>query len=154
MAVFFMGFVFLIAAIFPVGELIWPVVRGLTFGQNLRGAPTLLLHGLFLLVTYLPAAFVTWWFLSASRLRSRLPFPIPGYALITSGVVVSVLYLVVRVFAATVEGGGGSYVVAILAPYAVWPARVLLALGIVRVLLAAAPSNHLQGLPAASTPSH
>jgi hypothetical protein len=56
-------------------------------------------------------------------------------------VVLTALYLGARVLGSTVEGGGGSYVVASFAPYVVWPARVLLAVGVVRLLLAAAPSN-------------
>jgi hypothetical protein len=141
MVVPFIGLVFLIAAMFPVGEFVWPVARGLIFGSHVRETSPLVLHAMFLLLTYLPASIVAWWFLSASRLRDRLPTPFPGSSLVFTGVVLTMLYLGARVLAAAVEGGGGSYVVASFAPYVVWPARALLAVGVVKLLLAAVPSN-------------
>ncbi|MBG9387543.1 hypothetical protein [Caenimonas aquaedulcis] len=91
--------------------------------------------------TYLPAALVAWWFLSVSRLKSRLPIPYPGGRLILAGVALTFVHLGARVLASTVEGGGASYVVAVISPFVIFPARVILVTGIVNLMLAAVPKN-------------
>lgn len=133
----FLGFVFLIAALFPIGEFVWPILSNVIFGTRLRSAPPLFLLAIYLLINYLPAAILTLWLLSATKLWARLPTPRAGVALITAGVALTLLFLIARVFAATIEGGGGSYVVATAAPFLVWPARALIAVGIVKLLLSA-----------------
>lgn len=141
MNVAFLGFTFLIAAFFPVGgEIAQLLLRGI-FGGVLKGTPPIFLHLLLLVLTYLPAALVTSWFFRTSKLLSRVPSTVPGAGFFIVGIVLTVVYLAARLLASTVEGGGGSFVVMQFGPFMLWPARALLAIGAVKLLLAATPFN-------------
>lgn len=141
MNVAFFGFTFLIAAFFPIGGEIAQLLLRSIFGGALRGTPPIFLHLLLLVLTYLPAALVTSWFFRTSKLLSRVPSALPGAGFFVAGIVLTVVYLAARLLASTVEGGGGSFVVMQFGPFILWPARVLLAIGAVKLLLAATPSN-------------
>lgn len=140
MTIAFLGIAFLLAAIFPVGDALAPLLLA-PFRNSLKGTPPVFLHLLVLAMTYVPAGLVAAWSLRASQLAKRLPTPIPGSTLLFVGVLLTLVYLIARLLASTVEGGGGSYVVMSFAPYFVWPARVALVVGVCKLLLAAVPSN-------------
>lgn len=140
MRVVFLGVVFLLAALFPVGEFFarWLLAP---FHNSLKGTTPVLLHLLLLAVGFVPAALIAGWFFRASKLAERVPTPTPGRSLVLLGVILMAIYLLARLLASTVEGGGGSYVVMNLAPFIVWPSRILLAVGFCKVLLSANPSD-------------
>lgn len=140
MKVAFLGIVFLLAALFPVGDLLAPLVLS-PFRAFLKGLPPVIVHLIVLALTFVPAAVITAWFLRASQLAKRVPNPVPGSGFVLAGVLFMLFYLLARLLASTVEGGGGSYAVASLAPFVVWPARIMLVVGVFKLLLAAVPAN-------------
>jgi hypothetical protein len=137
----FLGVTFLIAALFPIGAQLAQLTLVGISGGVFKGSPPLLFHLVALLLTYAPAALVTAWFVKSSNLRVRLPRQVPGSAHMILGVGLTCAYVAVRLFASTIEGGGPSFMVAQFSPFVLWPARVLLLVGVVRLLLAASPSN-------------
>jgi hypothetical protein len=102
-----------------------------------------LVQGFVLLLTYAPAMVVTGCFFRMSKIRERIPHPVPGRVFMTVGVSLTLFYLAARLLASGAEGGGGSFAVLQLSPYIVWPARVLLIIGLVRLLLSATPPKTL-----------
>lgn len=141
MAVAFLGFTFLIAALFPVGEQLAPLLLGGLFRGALKGTPAVFLHLLVLALSYLPAAAATSWFFRKAHLSRRPPASVPGTSLMAAGVALMLFFVAARLLASTVEGGGGAYVVMSFAPFVVWPARIALAIGACKLLLAVVPSN-------------
>jgi len=144
----FLGFTFLIAACFPIGGQIAQYVAGGMYGSVFKGYPPIYFHLMMLAATYAPAAVVTAWFFSSARLRERVPTPVPGEYLMLFGVVLSFVYIATRLFTSTIQGGGPSFVVIQFAPLLLWPARIVLAVGAVKLLLAARPAapNAGQGI--------
>lgn len=140
MRIAFLGIVFLLAALFPVGDLLAPLLLA-PFRSSLKALPQVFVHLVILAITFAPAAVITAWFLRASQLAKRVPNPAPGNGLVLAGVVLMLVYFLARLLASTVEGGGGSYVVMSFAPFVLWPARIMLVVGIFKLLLAAVPSN-------------
>ncbi|WP_156404437.1 hypothetical protein [Curvibacter sp. PAE-UM] len=141
MTIAFWGFTFLLVAFFPIGgEIVLTLFRGF-LGAMLKESPPILPNLVALVLTYLPAAVVTAWFFRASNLPERVPSPIPGRGAFLVGIVLTCLHVVARLLASTVEGGGGSFVVMQFAPFILWPAQVLLAIGAVKLLLAATPAG-------------
>jgi hypothetical protein len=138
MSIVFLGIVFLLVALVPVGEVMAPWLLG-PFRSSLKGTPPIFLHLLVLACTLVPAALVTAWFFRASQLAERVPKPIPGNGFILLGVMLMVFYLAARLLASTVQGGGGSFVVMSFAPFVVWPARIMILWGVCKVLLSARP---------------
>jgi hypothetical protein len=109
---------------------------GSVFGKS---SPALF-HLVVLLANYLPAAVVAILFVRTSQLKSRrLPSEIPGKSLILWGLFLLVIYLVPRLFASTIQGGGPAFAVAMFGPLFIIPAEILIAVGVVKVLLAALP---------------
>lgn len=141
MAGAFFGFTFLLAAFFPVGGLLADIVTGGKYGGLLKSFPPMYFHLLVVVMTYVPAALVTAWFFKSAQLRKRVPTPVPGASLMILGVVMSLAYFAAGLFASTVPGGGGSFVVMQLAPLVLGPARVVLTIGAVKFLLSASPSG-------------
>lgn len=136
----FLGFTFLIAALFPVGG--YGYLTGILpdgmYNAISRGVLPSACFSLFsLAMVYLPAAAATAWFFRSTQLASRVPLQVPGSTMLLIGSVLTVIYLVNGLFASTVEGG----VVGVLA--ILLPARVLLAVGAVKLLLSARPTNLL-----------
>lgn len=139
MRVFF-GFTFLIAAFFPIGGQIAQYLTGGMYGQVFKDLPPVYFHLLVLAASYVPAALITAWFFSAARLRERLPTPIPGAGFLFIGVLLSCIYIAARLYTSIIQGGGPSFVVIQFAPFLLWPARIVLVIGAVQMLLEARPS--------------
>jgi hypothetical protein len=139
MVIVVIGLTLLIAALFPFGGMLVQAMFGGMYGSLFgRGSPATY-NLVTLLATYLPAALVAIGFVRFTRLVSRLPRPIPGTAAIVAGLALTVLFLLPRLYASTVEGGGAAMVVGLFGPYFLIPARILLSVGIAQVLLSAAP---------------
>ena len=137
MIIAFLGFTFLIAALFPFGPQLAQFAGVGMYGGVFKGSPPIAFHLFTLLITYLPAALVTAWFFGGAKLKARLPSPVPGASLMLFGVALTLLFILARLLASIVPGGGPGFVVAQFGPLALWPARILLAVGAVKLLLAA-----------------
>jgi hypothetical protein len=140
MTIVFLGFVLLLVALFPMGDLLAPLLLA-PFRSSLKGTPPMVLHLLVMAISLVPAALVTGWFLRSSLLSERVPRPVAGSGFLLLGVVLMVFYLLAGLLASTVQGGGGTYVVMSLAPFVVWPARFMLVVGVCKALLSASPTN-------------
>jgi hypothetical protein len=137
----FLGLTFLAAALFPVGGYLAEILTGGMYGETFGVLPPILFHLFSLAMTYLPAAAVTAWFFRSAQLASRVPLQAPGSIVLLLGSILTVIYLVIFLFASTIEGGGVGALVAQLSPFILWPARALLAVGVVKLLLSARPSD-------------
>ena len=137
----FLGFTFLIAALFPVGGYLAEILTGGMYGETFGVLPPILYHLFSLAMVYLPAAAVTTWFFRSAQLASRMPLQVPGSNMLLIGTMLTVAFLVIRLFASTIEGGGVSALVDQLSPLILWPARALLAVGVVKLLLSVSPTN-------------
>jgi hypothetical protein len=136
----FLGFTFLIAALFPVGPQFIQFALG-GYLLLLKGAPAIVVKLLTLVLTFFPAAIVTAWFFRRFELRARVSDEVPGKRLMSIGVVLTCAYVAAFYFASTIPGGGPAYVVGQFSPFVLWPARAFLAVGVVKFLLAVRPSD-------------
>lgn len=139
----FLGFTFLIAALFPVGALFKQFATGGLGGPIFAHVSPIASYLILLAVTYLPAALVTAIFFKVSKLKNRLPESSQGQGLMLTGVVLTLGYLLIGLFLSTIQGEGGapSFIVRFYSPLVLWPARICLAIGVVKALLSAQPSN-------------
>ena len=132
----FHGFTFLIVALFPVGGYLARILYGETFGV----LPSVLYPLFSLAMVYLPAAAVTAWFFRSTQLASRVPLQVPGSSMLLIGSMMTVIYFVILLFAPTIKGGEVSAIDQRLL-LILLPARALLAVGAVKLLLSARPTN-------------
>lgn len=76
-----------------------------------------------------------------NKLRERLPNQIPGTNFIISGLILYVLFKAVLIFASTIEGGGAAYTVRQLGIFVIYPAYILMCIGIYKAYKALNPIN-------------
>jgi multidrug efflux pump subunit AcrB len=88
-----------------------------------------------LLVAFLLASI----FISKSNLINRLPDPIPGGNMLAFGGFVILLPQILRIFTSMVEGGGASFVLMNFAAPVVSVAKLVLYVGIIKLLMAVKP---------------
>ncbi len=132
-----LGFTLLLATVFPIAGPLAQLATGGMYGPIFGKSPPIYFHLLVLALTYIPMAIVAYLFTRKANLASRLPDPIPGRGALLTGIMLVVAYLAARLFASTVPGGGGSFVVMSFAPFVVIPANVFLVIGATKVLLSA-----------------
>lgn len=133
----FFGFAFLIAALFPVGSYLAQILYG-----EIPGVLPSVFYPLFsFAMLYLPSAAVTAWFFRSTQLASRVPLQVPGSTMLLIGSMLTVIYLVIFLFASTIEVGGVSVLVDQRSLIILLPARALLAVGAVKLLLSARPTS-------------
>jgi hypothetical protein len=133
----FHGFTFLIVALFPVGGYLAEILYG-----EIPGVLPSALYPLFsFAMVYLPAAAATAWFFRSTQLASRVPLQVPGSTMLLIGSMLTVVYLVILLFAPTIRGGGVSALVDRRSLFILLPARALLAVGAVKLLLSARPTD-------------
>lgn len=133
----FHGFTFLIMALFPVGGYLADILY-----TEISGVLPSALYPLFsLAMVYLPAAAAAAWFFRSTQLASRVPLQVPGSTMLLIGSLLTVVYLVILLFAPTIRGGGVSVLVDRRSLFILLPARALLTLGAVKLLLSARPTD-------------
>jgi hypothetical protein len=130
----FLGFTFLIAALFPMSGYLARIPYGETFGGVL---PSIFYPLFSLAMVYLPAAAATAWFFRSTQLASRVPPQVPGSTMLLMGSMLTVTYLVIFL----IRGGGVSALFEQRSLFILLPARALLAIGAVKLLLSARPTN-------------
>lgn len=123
-----LGAAFALSSLFSIGVKLLEAV-GVT--SVLRVLEHYQQHIVLALVSYwLPAIFI-YVFLRLTRLDSRLRPNKAVHSTIFLANLLLVLYVAARVFASTVEGGGGSFVVVSIGPLVILPAWALLAFGFI-----------------------
>jgi hypothetical protein len=147
MPIITIGITVLLAKLFPFGAQLLGMLLGGMYGAFFGKASPAWFHVVMFLANYIPAAIVAIIFVQKTQLRSRLPKKIPGKTPVSIGLVLIVVYLVPRLFASTIEGGGPAYVASMFGPFFIIPANILIVFGVVKVLLAALP--RLPNLPSA-----
>lgn len=145
MPIITLGITVLLAKLFPFGSQLLGMLLGGMYGSFFGKASPAWFHAAMLLANYIPAAVIAIIFVRKTQLRNRLPKEIPGKTLILVGLILIVLYLVPRLFASTIQGGGPAFVVSMFGPLFIIPADILIVVGVVKALLAALPrlTNHL-----------
>ena len=135
----FLGFTFLIATLFPVGGYLAEILYG-----KIPGVLPAVLYPVFsLAMVHLPAAAATAWFFRSTQLASRVPLQVPGSTMLLTGSMLTVIYFVIHLFAPTITVEGVSTLIDRRSLFIILPARALLAVGAVKLLLSARPTNVL-----------
>ena len=134
-----LGFTALLAQIVPIAWLPTLLMGGMH--ESIFNYSPLLYRLLSLAVVWTFYGVIVWFSLKKARLSSRLPANPPGKGWMVLGVILLVVYLVLRFYASTIQGGGPSMIVGLYAPYFLVPSRILLVVGAVEILLAASPDQ-------------
>jgi hypothetical protein len=92
-------------------------------------------------MVHLPAAVATAWFFRSTQLASRVPLQVPGSTMLLIGSILTAIYLVIPLFAPTVEVEGVRTLIDRRSLFIILAARALLAVGAVKLLLSARPTN-------------
>lgn len=152
MPIITLGITVLLAKLFPFGSQLLGMLLGGMYGAFFAKGSPAWFHAAMLLANYIPAAVVAVIFVRQAQLKSRLPKEIPGKNPILIGLILIVLYLVPRLFASTIPGGGPAYAVSMFGPFFIIPADILIVVGVAKALLAALPrlTTHSTG-PARKT---
>jgi hypothetical protein len=139
MVILTLGITVILAKLFPFGGQLVGFLLGGMYGPVFGKISPALFHIVILLANYIPAAIVAAIFVSKSQLKLRLPESIPGKTQVLIGLILIVAYLVPRLFASTIPGGGPAFVASMFGPYFIIPADILIVVGVVRALLELQP---------------
>lgn len=127
-----LGFAFILSSIFSTGaKILWAM--GLML--NLRILQPYQTHAINVLASYWLPAILIFIVLRVSRLDSKLRPTTAIHTTILIANILLTLYVTVRIFASTVEGGGASFVVASMSPIIIIPAWILLAIGFIKLII-------------------
>lgn len=135
----FLGFTFLLSACIPFGARTFFWILNHTSQEFVDNFSYLQINFASLLCTYIVSGIIIAVFFKFSHLKDRISSPPPAKNIMLAGVTLTIVYLSISFAAATIEGGGGLYTVAQFSPFLVFPARLLLVIGAVKVLLCANP---------------
>lgn len=139
MSIITLGITVILAKLFPFGAQLLGMLLGGMYNPFFSKASPAWLHAAMLLANHIPAAVAAIIFVRKIELKSRLPKKIPGKTSILVGLILMFLYLVPRLFASTIPGGGPAYVASMFGPLFIIPADILIVIGVTKVLLAALP---------------
>lgn len=139
MAILVIGITILLAYLFPFGSQLIVALFGGMYGRGFGGWSPVIFHIVILVANYIPAAIVAVIFVRSSELSRRIGDRSAGRISIVIGLILTLLYLVPRLFASSIPGGGAAFVVGMYAPFFLIPAKILIVYGITKQLLAADP---------------
>jgi hypothetical protein len=147
MLIITLGITVLLARLFPFGSQLLQMSLGGMYSPFFGKVSPIWFHVAMLSANYVLAIVVAIIFVRKAQLRSRLPKEIPGKTPTVVGLILIVLYLIPRLFASTIEGGGAAFVVSSFGPFFLIPANILIVIGVTKALLAALPQlpNHSIG---------
>ncbi len=123
-----LGAAFVASTIFSIGA---KVLGALGITSVLRLLQPYQQHSLLAFVSYWLPAVLIYVLFRLTRLDSRLRPTTAIHSTILIANLLLVLYVAARIFASTVPGGGGSFVVASMSPLVIVPAWILLAFGFI-----------------------
>ncbi len=133
-----LGLTMLLSMVLPTNYLVKLLIGGM-YGSFFKQFPPAVYISFSLLLSLLVAFLVASVFISKSDLKTRLPQPIPGSNLLAIGGLVILLPQVLRIFTSMVEGGGASFALMNLAAPAILVAKLVLYVGIIKLLMAVKP---------------
>lgn len=131
------GFSHLIGTFLPVASIVSGLVLGGMYGPVFRNYSPALYLTYSVVLARLPYFLIAIYLLRRTKLVERIAPKYRAGGLFACGVCVTFLYLAVRIFAATVPGGGASFAVASYSPVIVLPALIVLAVAAARFLFGA-----------------
>ena len=128
-----LGIAFLVATFFPIGARVLQSATGGMYGPSFKPFSPAIFILLSAIANYLPPAFVAWLLLRHFKVMDRVPCKYRGGTLFGFGVTLVVIYLVARILAALVPGGGASFALVSLSPFILVPALGLLIVAVVQL---------------------
>jgi hypothetical protein len=139
MVILIIGITIIVAHLFPFGSQIVGALFGGMYGPSFGGGSPVIFHIIMLIANYIPAAIVAVIFVRKSELSRRIGDEPAGRTAISIGLFLTLLYLLPRLFASSIPGGGAAYAVAMFAPLFLLPANILIVYGVAKQLLVADP---------------
>jgi hypothetical protein len=150
MPIIFIALAIVFAAFVPMLGMLAPLVLGAvfeSFGHHPSSAMPAYLPILGALITYIPGAIISLLFIKLSKLRERLPSPIPGVVLMSIGLALWIVQFIALQATSISTAIQRSNVAIQIIGVAAWFAMPLLLAGIVKMLLAAQPNKSVNGTP-------
>ena len=132
------GLTIFLSTIIPTTYLIKLLLGGM-YGSIFRQFPPAVYITTTLIISLLVAFIFASVFINKTDLANRLPMPIPGQGFLLSGGILILTPQVLRIFTSMVEGGGASFTLVSLAAPFLLLAKVLLYIGVIKLLMAVKP---------------
>ncbi|MDM3871608.1 hypothetical protein QSV34_09595 [Porticoccus sp. W117] len=132
MKIIALGFSLFLMQVFPMG---W-VRAVLPLGELFSGLPKYIQYFTNLAIVLALLGTVVFFFLRQCEKRYRLPETVPGLKWMVLGIGLYCLYVLVWSIAASILGGGSTFVFLQFAKYLLVPSKVCLLIGSIKVLLA------------------
>ncbi len=129
-----LGFTILISTVIPLGSWLLGMLGGM-YGPTFRNGSPALFHLLALALNYIPMGVLVTIGLRKYAMPDRVPRQYRSPVLFALGSILVLMYLAVRIFASTVEGGGASFAVASLSILIVGPALIMLTIAVIKFLI-------------------
>ena len=128
-----MGIAIFLSQVIPVGAFIHPIL-GL-FQSNIKSMniSNAALGSMILILTFSVLYLTAHLFTKHQKFRDRLPENIPGTYFIISGLALYFIFKIALILASTVEGGGAYYAARQLGVFIIYPAYILIGVGIYKV---------------------
>ncbi len=135
-----LGLMIVIALIIPTNLVIHKLIGGM-YGSVFKGQSPAFFHLINVLIDFGIGAGLAWIAIIKLNIWNRLE---PNYAsptLFSIGTSIIILFLVIRIFASTIQGGGPAYAVSIIGAYPLMLAKLLLYIAVFRVMLGIKPMD-------------
>lgn len=132
------GLTMFLSLILPT-SLVAKLLFGGMYGQLFKQYPPVFYISFILALSLLIAFILASIFINKTNLEQRLPTPIPGINLLLIGGIIILLPQVLRIFTSMVEGGGASFALINLSAPLILIAKLVLYIGIIRLLMAVKP---------------
>lgn len=141
MPIIILGFTFILAAEFPVGELLLRSVQLVFHMPVPKPSSVIYWRLLSLALSYGAAALLVNALVRRTHLKERIPPDVSGKGFLLAGVVIIAGFAALRLFASTIPGGGISLVVGMGAFLPLLVAKGLLYVGAVNILVSVRPNR-------------
>jgi len=134
----YIGLILVLGMLLPVGLLINATFGGM-YGPMFRNFNPAVFHLVILSCSYIIAGIIVHITIKKMDLLERLHVYYASTSLFAIGNAIIILFLIIRVFASTIPGGGPAYAVSMYGAYPLALAKILLYIAIVRVLVGIEP---------------
>ncbi len=143
------GMVFIFSSVAPVSILFKRLFGGM-YGPVFKNFSPAIYRIATLFITYTVVAFIIYIIFKKLDVMNRINTKYASTTLFAIGNIILSIYIVIRIYTSTIQGGGPSMVISMYGIYPVTIAKILLSIAIVRTLLSAEPWPEFE----ASTNSH